>query len=89
MELAVKGMLPRTPGQSHDPLHAYAGASTTRRPETRRLTFNEEVKTWNCKILYGTGRRKKSVARVYLNGNRQDPINDRDIDEYFGLETLK
>lgn len=39
---------------------------------------------------YGTGRRKESVARVYLvPGNGKITINKRDIDEYFGLETLK
>ena len=39
---------------------------------------------------YGTGRRKSSVARVYLMpGKGKITINKRDIDEYFGLETLK
>ena len=39
---------------------------------------------------YGTGRRKKSVARVYLvPGTGKITINKRDIDEYLGLETLK
>ena len=39
---------------------------------------------------YGTGRRKKSIARVYLApGTGKIMINKRDIDEYFGLETLK
>ena len=39
---------------------------------------------------YGTGRRKKSVARVYLMpGTGKITINKRDIDEYLGLETLK
>ena len=39
---------------------------------------------------YGTGRRKKSIARVYLTpGRGKITINKRDIDEYFGLETLK
>ena len=39
---------------------------------------------------YGTGRRKSSVARVYLSaGTGKITINKRDIDEYFGLETLK
>ena len=39
---------------------------------------------------YGTGRRKSSVARVYLKpGKGKITINKRDIDEYFGLETLK
>ncbi len=40
--------------------------------------------------FYGTGRRKSSVARVRLyNGEGKITINDRDMDEYFGLETLK
>ena len=40
--------------------------------------------------FYGTGRRKSSVARVRVyNGTGKMTINDRDIDEYFGLETLK
>ena len=39
---------------------------------------------------YGTGRRKKSIARVYLvPGTGNITINKRSIDEYFGLETLK
>ena len=39
---------------------------------------------------YGTGRRKKSVARVYvMPGKGNITINKRNIDEYFGLETLK
>ena len=40
--------------------------------------------------FYGTGRRKSSVARVRIyNGTGKITINDRDIDDYFGLETLK
>ena len=40
--------------------------------------------------LYGTGRRKKSIARVYLvPGTGNITINKISIDEYFGLETLK
>ena len=40
--------------------------------------------------FYGTGRRKSSVARVRLyTGNGTITINDRSIDDYFGLETLK
>ena len=39
---------------------------------------------------YGTGRRKSSVARVYLvPGKGEITINKRSIDDYFGLETLK
>ena len=39
---------------------------------------------------YGTGRRKSSVARVYLvPGNGKITVNKRDIDNYFSLETLK
>ena len=41
--------------------------------------------------LYGTGRRKTSVARVrlYEGGTGKITINGRDIDDYFGLDTLK
>ncbi|MBP1576394.1 MAG: 30S ribosomal protein S9 [Oscillospiraceae bacterium] len=41
--------------------------------------------------FYGTGRRKSSVARVRLipGGNGTITINNRDIDDYFGLDTLK
>ena len=40
--------------------------------------------------FYGTGRRKNSVARVRVYaGTGKITINDRDIDDYFGLETLK
>jgi len=39
---------------------------------------------------YGTGRRKNATARVrLLPGDGQITINDRNIDQYFGLETLK
>ena len=39
---------------------------------------------------YGTGRRKKSIARVYLVPGKGDiTVNKRTIDDYFGLETLK
>ena len=41
-------------------------------------------------MFYGTGRRKESVARVRLvPGTGKIVINDREIDDYFGLETLK
>ncbi len=40
--------------------------------------------------FYGTGRRKKSIARVrIIPGSGVITINGRDIDDYFGLETLK
>ena len=43
------------------------------------------------KYSYGTGRRKSSVARVrvYENGTGNITVNGRDIEEYFGLDTLK
>ena len=43
------------------------------------------------KYFYGTGRRKSSIARVrvYENGTGSIIINGRDINDYFGLETLK
>ena len=44
----------------------------------------------NTAKYYGTGRRKKSIARVYLvPGTGNITVNKRNIDEYFGLETLK
>ena len=44
----------------------------------------------NTAKYYGTGRRKKSIARVYLvPGTGNITINKRSLDEYFGLETLK
>ena len=40
--------------------------------------------------FYGTGRRKSSVARVYITpGSGKVTINKKDMDDYFGLETLK
>ena len=40
--------------------------------------------------FYGTGRRKKSIARVFLEpGKGNITVNKRALDEYFGLETLK
>ncbi len=40
--------------------------------------------------FYGTGRRKSSVARVYLMpGTGKITINKKDMDDYFGLDTLK
>ena len=46
---------------------------------------------YESNYFYGTGRRKSSVARVrvYENGTGKITINDRDIDDYFGLETLQ
>ena len=43
------------------------------------------------KYFYGTGRRKSSVARVrvYENGTGAITVNGRDINDYFGLDTLK
>ncbi len=42
------------------------------------------------KYYYGTGRRKKAIARVRLiEGNGKITINSKDLDEYFGKETLK
>lgn len=43
-----------------------------------------------AEFYYGTGRRKKSIARVRLLPGKGDiKINNRTIDDYFGLETLK
>ncbi len=43
-----------------------------------------------AELFYGTGRRKKSIARVRLvPGKGEIKINNRSLDDYFGLETLK
>ncbi len=43
-----------------------------------------------AELFYGTGRRKKSIARVRLvAGKGEITINNRSLDDYFGLETLK
>ena len=48
------------------------------------------AKTNNNIVFYGTGRRKSSIARVRLvEGSGKITINGKDIDEFFGLETLK
>ncbi len=45
---------------------------------------------YESNYFYGTGRRKSSVARVRVYpGTGKITINDRDIDDYFGLDTLK
>ena len=42
------------------------------------------------KYYYGTGRRKNAIARVrIIEGNGKITVNGKDLDEYFGLETLK
>ena len=56
------------------------------------MTNKEEITVANNANakFYGTGRRKSSIARVYLvPGNGTITINKRSIDEFFGLETLK
>ena len=43
-----------------------------------------------AELFYGTGRRKKSIARVRLvPGKGEITVNNRSLDDYFGLETLK
>ncbi|GHU58024.1 30S ribosomal protein S9 [Clostridia bacterium] len=46
---------------------------------------------YEANYYYGTGRRKSSVARVrvYSGGTGKITVNDRDIEDYFGLDTLK
>ena len=59
-------------------------AKPAKKVATKKVPKDKTVQFW------GTGRRKKSVARVrIMQGNGKFIINDRDIDEYFGLENLK
>ena len=64
-----------------------------RRSLSHGRKFKEDIIMYTSKkpYLYGTGRRKSSVARVHLfpGGTGTITINNRDIDDYFGLETLK
>jgi len=52
---------------------------------TKKAAIKKKIQYW------GTGRRKKAVARVRIipGGNGSININKRDIDNYFGLDTLK
>ena len=51
---------------------------------TAKATAKKKIQFW------GTGRRKKAIARVILtHGGGKITVNDRTLDEYFGLETLK
>ena len=74
-------------------LHVYAGAEhahAAQKPEAINILIREVEEHWLAQNIYGTGRRKKSIARVYLvPGTGKITINKRDIDEYFGLDTLK
>src|SRR5699024_9013348 len=64
---------------------------TEARTVGRRIRRSETMYKSKKPYHYGTGRRKSSVARVRLfpNGTGAITINGRDIDDYFGLETLK
>ena len=77
VEKAVRGMLPkgRLGEQMYKKLFVYEG---------------KEIKMAKATTYYGTGRRKSSVARVFMTpGKGEMSINGRTIDDYFGLETLK
>ena len=53
------------------------------------MIWKEKITVATVKF-YGTGRRKKSIARVYLTpGTGKITVNKRDLDEFFGMETLK
>ena len=56
----------------------------------KRTTSAPALDVYKRQYFYGTGRRKDSVARVRVyTGTGKITINDRDVDNYFGLETLK
>ena len=96
MTYAVKGMIPfqhhRCEGS--DPPALLPGCrARSRSSEARedRVLRRRQSNMYETKpYFYGTGRRKDSVARVRVyQGTGKVTINDRDIDNYFGLETLK
>ena len=74
-------------------LFVYAGPDhkhAAQKPEALTVLIRGGKATLANTKYYGTGRRKSSVARVYLvPGTGKITINKRDIDEYLGLETLK
>ena len=58
--------------------------------KVRKTAAKKPAKTAKAQEFLGTGRRKCSVARVRISvGTGKIVINDKDIDEYFELETLK
>ena len=80
MTYAIKGMIPGCRARSR------SSEAREDRVLRRRQSNMYETKPY----FYGTGRRKDSVARVRVyTGTGKITINDRDIDNYFGLETLK
>ena len=98
MKLAVRGMMPRNiiTKDSLTRLKVYPRPRayprrTEARTVGRRIRRSETMYKSKKPYHYGTGRRKSSVARVRLfpNGTGAITINGRDIDDYFGLETLK
>ena len=98
MKVAVRGMLPKnTIGkESLKRLHIYGTPTTSSRLRSPSLWTRNKEEFEVCisprsPYLYGTGRRKSSVARVHLfpNGTGSITVNGRSIDEYFGLDTLK
>ena len=90
LEKAVKGMLPKGPlGYAMiKKLKCYAGAAhphSAQQPKTARHSKNT-IMIGN--YYYGTGRRKTSVARVFLKpGTGKIVVNDKPVDEFFSRET--
>ena len=91
LEKAVKGMLPKGPlGYAMiKKLKVYAGDSASAHRSATQETRHSSgrcamIGNWN----YGTGRRKSSVARVFIKkGTGQILVNGRPVEEYFGRQT--
>ena len=91
IETAVRGMLPKGPlgRDMFRKLRVYAGAEhnhAAQAPQALEIKSDIPMADMN----YGTGRRKTSTARVFLDrGNGDITINGRPLDEYFGRETAR
>jgi len=60
------------------------------KPKNEIVLYSTTLYQPKLLTYYGTGRRKTSIARVYIfEGNGNIIINNRDIDNYFGLQNLK
>lgn len=83
-ETAKKTTTKKTTAKKAEDAVENAEVKTTKKATTKKVPKDKTIQFW------GTGRRKKSVARVrIMQGNGKFLINGRDIEEYFGLENLK
>ena len=84
------GYKERIPEMTRTEFMSFLGINKVEGTSLEKVWYQEQAVNKTKEQIWGTGRRKKSIARVYLvPGTGKITINKRDIDEYFGLETLK